>query len=110
MAIWACAVAEAPPISSASDTVLKRDLIFIVGFLRSFVEVYLVSPVPASMRERVEFPVGLDLAPAMREPIGLEHQKRDDDQPDRHLAQEGYVGVEGQCLVDSAAFQSHAAP
>src|SRR4029079_1220530 len=48
-----------------------------------------VGPAASSMRKRVEFPVRLDLAPAMRKPIGLEHQKRDDDHPDRDLAQEG---------------------
>src|SRR5205814_4651779 len=61
------------------------------------------SPVPTSMRKRVEFPVGLDLAPAMREAIRLEHQKRDDNQPDRDLAQKGDVGIERQRLVDGTA-------
>src|SRR6266446_2197652 len=53
-----------------------------------------IGPVPTSMRKRVEFPVSLDLPPPLCEPVRLEHQKRDDDQPDRDLAQEGDVGVE----------------
>src|SRR6204780_1468639 len=66
--------------------------------------------VPTSMRKRVEFPVSLDLPPAMREPVGLEHQEADDDQPDRDLAQEGDVVVERQRLVDGRAFQAGADP
>src|ERR1700690_3284467 len=61
-----------------------------VSLLRPIV----VSPVPTSMRKRVEFPVRLDLPPAMRKPVRLEHQKRDDDQTDRDLAQERDVVVE----------------
>src|ERR1700721_2301858 len=52
----------------------------------------LIGPVPTSMRKRVEFPVSLDLPPAMRQAVRLEHQKRDEDQPDRDLAQEGDAG------------------
>src|SRR4051794_39476082 len=109
MAIWACAVAATAPKSSASAAVLKRDFMLIVTFLRSFVRGYvLVLPVPTSMRKRIEFPVGLDLPPAMREPVWLKHQKRDDDQADRNFAQEGDVVVERQRLVDRAAFQAGA--
>jgi hypothetical protein len=46
------------------------------------------------MRERVQLPIRLDLPPAMREPVRLEHQKGDDDQTDCDLAQKGDVGVE----------------
>jgi hypothetical protein len=44
------------------------------------------------MRERVEFPVRLDLPPAMREPVRLEHQERDDDQPDHDLENRSAAG------------------
>src|SRR4029079_4293441 len=60
-------------------------------------------PVPTSMRKRVEFPVGFDLAPAMSKAIRLEHQKRDDNQSDPYLAQKGDVGIERQGLVDGTA-------
>src|SRR5579872_6397601 len=60
----------------------------------------LVPLLRTSMRERVKFPVGLDLPPAMREPVGFEHQKSDDDQPDRDLAQERDVVVERKRVVD----------
>src|ERR1035438_1252684 len=69
-----------------------------------------VSPVPTSMRKRVELPVRLDLPPAMREPVGLEHQERDDDHPDCDLAQEGDVVVERERLVDGTSFQARADP
>src|SRR5689334_14362307 len=52
-----------------------------------------IGPAASSMRKRVEFPVGLDLPPAVREPVRLEHQKGYDDQPDCDLAQEGDVVV-----------------
>ena len=70
----------------------------------------LVGPVPTSMRKRVEFPVSLDLPPAMREAVRLEHQKRDDDQADRYLAQKGDVVVERQRLVDGATLPAGADP
>src|SRR5215467_5836064 len=69
-----------------------------------------VNPVPTSMRKRVEFPVSLDLPPAMREPVRLEHQEGDDDQPDRDLAQKGNVVVQRKRLIDGAAFQMQADP
>src|SRR5476649_1385869 len=100
MAIWACAVAEAPPISKAIETVQSRDFMVIrfppVLLLTSIV----AGPVPTSMRKRVEFPVSLDLPPAMRKAVRLEHQEYDDDQPDCDLAQKRDVGVERQRLVD----------
>src|ERR1700677_4958808 len=110
MAIWACAVTAAPLSSSASETELNKDLI-VIGFppfcmLKSIV----AGPVATSMRKRVEFPVRLDLPPAVREPIRLEHQKSDDDQPDRDLAQKCDVVVERQRPVDRAAFQTGADP
>jgi hypothetical protein len=43
------------------------------------------------MRKRIELPVGLDLAPAMGESVGLEHQEYDYDETDRDLAQEGDI-------------------
>src|SRR5882724_10875672 len=110
MAIWACAVAAVLPISSAREAELKRDLIVIVVLLLLFIEPIELRPAPASMRERVEFPVGLDLPPAMREAVRLEHQEADDDQADRDLAQEGDVVVELQRLVDGAAFEPRAQP
>src|ERR1700730_18312580 len=110
MAIWACTAVAAPPSSSASETVLSRDFMVIGVSSGSFVEAILVRPVPTSMRKRVEFPVSLDLPPAMREAVRLEHQKRDDDQPDRDLAQKSDVVVERQCLVDGAPFEAGADP
>src|SRR6516165_12257273 len=65
---------------------------------------------PTSMRKRVELPVGLDLPPAMREPVGLEHQKADDDHADRDLAQEGKVVVQPERMIEGAAFQLVAEP
>ncbi len=47
-----------------------------------------VSPVPTSMRERVEFPVSLDLPPPVGKPVRLKNQKDDNDDADGHLAQE----------------------
>src|SRR4051794_31966910 len=38
-----------------------------------------------SVRKWIQFPICLDLPPAMREPVGLEHQEQDDHHPDRHL-------------------------
>src|ERR1700737_4099174 len=110
MAIWACTAVAAPPSSSASETVPSRDFMVIGVSSGSFIEAILVKPVPTSMRKRVEFPVSLDLPPAMREPVRLEHQKCDDDQPDRDLAQEADVGVERQRLVDRAAFEAGGDP
>src|SRR3954447_17870154 len=103
MGICACAAVAAQPSSSASGTPLNRD--FMVIFISSVWSLVAIvaRPVPTSMRKREEFPVGLDLAPAMREAIRLEHQKRDDNQPDRDLAQKGDVGVERQRLVDATA-------
>src|SRR5205823_7024683 len=104
MAIWACAATDAPAINNASEAVLKSDFIVIAVFLLLLLISIVVRPVPTSMRKRVEFPVGLDLPPAMRKPVGLEHQKRDDDQPDRRLAQERYVGDEGEHRVDRTSY------
>jgi hypothetical protein len=39
------------------------------------------------MRERVEFPVNLDLPPPVRESVRFKNQKNDDDDADGHLAQ-----------------------
>src|SRR3984885_1068623 len=110
MAICACAAVVAAPSSSASETVLSRDFMVMgnsSGFLFGSI---VASPVPTSMRKRVEFPVRLDLPPAMRESVRLEHQERDDDQPDRDLAQKRDVVVERQRLVDGAAFETGADP
>ena len=52
------------------------------------------------MRERVEFPISLDAPPSVREPVGFKNQKDDDDDPDRHLAQEGDVVLQSQKMVD----------
>src|SRR5579864_3808335 len=100
MAICACAVADAPPINSASETVLKKDFIFMVFPPVILLIPIVASPVPTSMRKRIEFPVRLDLPPAMRQPVGFEHQERDDDQPDRDLAQKSDVVVERKRVVD----------
>src|ERR1044072_2946745 len=67
-------------------------------------------PFPASMRKRVELTVGLDLPPAMPQPVRLEHQESDDDRTDRDLAQEGDVGVQRQRVIDGAALHAQADP
>src|SRR5450432_3664305 len=100
MAIWACAAEAAAPSSSASETVPSRDFMVIDVSSSLLLMSILVLPVPTSMRKRVEFPVSLDLPPAVREPVGLEHQERDDDQPDRDLAQKSDVVVKRERLVD----------
>jgi hypothetical protein len=40
------------------------------------------------MRERVKFPVCLDLPPPVSQPIRFEDKKYDDDDADGHLTQE----------------------
>src|SRR5215471_9489230 len=65
---------------------------------------------PSSMRKRIELPVGLDLTPAMGEPVGLEHQEYDYDETDRDLAQEGDIVLQCESLIDGAAAQHSAQP
>src|ERR1700743_1232286 len=108
MAIWACAVAAALPSSSANETVPSSDFMVMVSPPVLLLTSIVASPVPSSMRKRVEFPVGFDLPPAMREPIRLEHQERDDDEADRDLAQKRDVVVERQRPVHRAAFHAGA--
>src|ERR1700722_8453081 len=110
MAIWACAVDAAPPSITAKETVPSRDLGVMVFPPVIYLDRILISPVSTSMRKRIKFPVCPDLPPAMREPVGFEHQKSDDDQPDRDLAQEGDVVVERQRLVDRRTLQPVADP
>src|ERR1700722_7459765 len=110
MAIWACALDAAPPSSAANETVLAKDFRVMVSPPVYILSTILGSTVPSSMRKRVEFPVCLDLPPAMGEPVGLKHQKADDDQPDGDLAQERDVVVERKRGVDGGALEGGADP
>src|SRR3954454_7998759 len=98
---------QAAARAKRNSTAILRS--FFISSLLSLITI-VACPVLTSMRKRVEFPVGLYLAPARREAVWLEHQKSDDDQPNCDLAQEGNVGVKRQSLVDGTAFQSGTDP
>src|SRR3984885_10286484 len=110
MAIWACALDAAPPSITANETVLAKDFRVMVSPPVYILSTILVSTVPSSMRKRIEFPVCLDLPPAMGKAVGLKHQKADDDQPDGDLAQERDIVVERKRPVDGGAFEGRADP
>src|ERR1700722_18673682 len=96
MAIWACADAAALQRASANETVPSSDFIVMVFPPVLLLTSIVASPVPTSMRKRVEFPVGLVLPPALCEPIPLEYQKSDYNQPGRDLTQKRDFVVERQ--------------
>src|SRR5580692_2739 len=110
MAIWACALDAAPPSITANETVLAKDFRVMVSPPVYILSTILVSLFPSSMRKRVEFPVCLDLPPTVGKPVGLKHQKADDDQPDGDLAQKGDVVVERKRAVDRGALEGGADP
>src|SRR6266567_7910091 len=62
------------------------------------------------MRERVEFPVSLDLPPPVRESVRFKNQKNNNDDADGHLPQKRDVVLQAERLIDWAVTQRDAEP